>query len=394
VFTLLVTDFRNGKNKKKLFFNPYVISLLFFFSYRVSNDGKFPSVNLTHKEVGGSYYIVREIVRDIIQENKVLGPGGLNATALSFEDCSDSSELSMKHELGQDTKEILQASDDSQVLHDSASEASNKEEFSLQNRLISTQILLGSSNILEVGVLNSVVRNGSAASTACLETNLENQDKDQSDGSVEVDLNSSGEKGSPFALESLGDTEEGAVSGVFSGVILSPEPNAAYETNGAPLREHETLPNDSPDGTTDDAVSERNLQEETNGVLHTNQSTLQEHEALNGSVSSDDARIMDDQSSSKMDGFISRTDSPEFEVTTKAVELSHEHELQNEFEPSLLNSIHDEQENSERHVSQPTLDTKVSGFLWELCNMQHLIFQAACYTSKHCSVKYHNFTSN
>ncbi|KAJ9159867.1 hypothetical protein P3X46_025326 [Hevea brasiliensis] len=38
------------------------------------NNGNFPSLNLTHKEVGGSFYTVREIVREIIQENRVLGP--------------------------------------------------------------------------------------------------------------------------------------------------------------------------------------------------------------------------------------------------------------------------------------------------------------------------------
>lgn len=38
------------------------------------NNGSFPSLNLTHKEVGGSFYTVREIVREIIQENRVLAP--------------------------------------------------------------------------------------------------------------------------------------------------------------------------------------------------------------------------------------------------------------------------------------------------------------------------------
>ncbi|XP_050210963.1 uncharacterized protein LOC126661190 [Mercurialis annua] len=38
------------------------------------NNGNFPSLNLTHKEVGGSFYTIREIVREIIQENRVLGP--------------------------------------------------------------------------------------------------------------------------------------------------------------------------------------------------------------------------------------------------------------------------------------------------------------------------------
>lgn len=43
--------------------------------YQSANNGNFPSLNLTHKEVGGSFYTVREIVREIIQENRVLGPG-------------------------------------------------------------------------------------------------------------------------------------------------------------------------------------------------------------------------------------------------------------------------------------------------------------------------------
>ncbi|EPS74489.1 hypothetical protein M569_00268, partial [Genlisea aurea] len=42
--------------------------------YQKSNNGSFPSLNLTHKEVGGSFYTVREIVREIIQENRVLAP--------------------------------------------------------------------------------------------------------------------------------------------------------------------------------------------------------------------------------------------------------------------------------------------------------------------------------
>lgn len=47
----------------------------FIKQYQCLNNGNFPSLNLTHKEVGGSFYTVREIVREIIQENRVLGPG-------------------------------------------------------------------------------------------------------------------------------------------------------------------------------------------------------------------------------------------------------------------------------------------------------------------------------
>ncbi|CAM8961048.1 unnamed protein product [Rhodiola kirilowii] len=46
----------------------------FIKTFQKSNNGTFPSIKLTQKEVGGSYYIVREIVRDIIQENRVLAP--------------------------------------------------------------------------------------------------------------------------------------------------------------------------------------------------------------------------------------------------------------------------------------------------------------------------------
>ncbi|KAK6136120.1 hypothetical protein DH2020_030136 [Rehmannia glutinosa] len=46
----------------------------FIKKYQKSNNGNFPSLNLTHKEVGGSFYTMREIVREIIQENRVLAP--------------------------------------------------------------------------------------------------------------------------------------------------------------------------------------------------------------------------------------------------------------------------------------------------------------------------------
>ncbi|VFQ92580.1 unnamed protein product [Cuscuta campestris] len=46
----------------------------FIKTYQKSNNGNFPSLTLTHKNVGGSFYTVREIVREIIQENRVLGP--------------------------------------------------------------------------------------------------------------------------------------------------------------------------------------------------------------------------------------------------------------------------------------------------------------------------------
>ncbi|KDP45061.1 hypothetical protein JCGZ_01561 [Jatropha curcas] len=57
----------------------------FIKKYQSLNNGNFPSLRLTHKEVGGSFYTVREIVREIIQENRVLGP----AKSLPFEQNAD-----------------------------------------------------------------------------------------------------------------------------------------------------------------------------------------------------------------------------------------------------------------------------------------------------------------
>ncbi|XP_047966528.1 uncharacterized protein LOC125210932 [Salvia hispanica] len=62
------TRVRRSKEERKL------IAESFIKKYQNSNDGNFPSLNLTHKEVGGSFYTVREIVREIIQENRVLAP--------------------------------------------------------------------------------------------------------------------------------------------------------------------------------------------------------------------------------------------------------------------------------------------------------------------------------
>ncbi|XP_022939659.1 uncharacterized protein LOC111445486 [Cucurbita moschata] len=63
------TRIRRSKEERKAMVE------VFIKKYQESNNGSFPSLNLTHKEVGGSFYTVREIVRDIIQENRVLGPG-------------------------------------------------------------------------------------------------------------------------------------------------------------------------------------------------------------------------------------------------------------------------------------------------------------------------------
>ncbi|MCD9560700.1 hypothetical protein HAX54_019445 [Datura stramonium] len=66
------TRIRRSKEERKTMVETFIKK------YQMSNDGNFPSLNLTHKEVGGSFYTVREIVREIIQENKVLGPAKLS----------------------------------------------------------------------------------------------------------------------------------------------------------------------------------------------------------------------------------------------------------------------------------------------------------------------------
>jgi hypothetical protein len=251
--------------------------------------------------------------------------------ALSFEDCPDSSEVSMKHELGQDNIESLAMSDDGHAGQGSVSESSsNQETFSLQNNSINAEILLGSSNILEAGVLKSVVQIGTASATAFLETNLEKQDEVPSGGSIEVDLNSSEEKDPSFSHSSDSDkdkdialnSQEGAHEGMGNVAtdILSSEAADAYETNGALLREHDK-PNDSHSGSNGSVVDDGNLLAAANGVLQENQASFQEHDPSNervqGDVQSLVGQICTAVPASPRNGFDS-----EAEVTTKTTKAS------------------------------------------------------------------------
>ncbi|CAN6913021.1 unnamed protein product [Brassica oleracea] len=63
--------------KSCIFFLLIVITDCYFYRHQRLNNGSFPSLSLTHKEVGGSFYTIREIVREIIQENRVLGTSDL-----------------------------------------------------------------------------------------------------------------------------------------------------------------------------------------------------------------------------------------------------------------------------------------------------------------------------
>ncbi|KAG8048823.1 hypothetical protein GUJ93_ZPchr0009g186 [Zizania palustris] len=317
-------------------------------TYRISNDGKFPSVNLTHKEVGGSYYIVREIVRDIIQENRVLGPGGLNAKTLSYEDL-DSSELPVWHELGQESIEILDISDENQV-----GKVTDKEEvWSLQNNVMSTQQLLEPSNLLEAGTLNSAVQNGNVEDVTCLETNHEKEDEAPCGKSTEIDLSTS-ENQAPLTthashsekvseMDNQEDAHETTIS-VTNGVIPSSEPSAVC-TNGALPQDDGTLPDDCHDDTINSAIDEVVL--------------LQEHETLPESGMRNDVQNIDDQLNSTMDAFNSTTSYPETEDAVKSIEMSEVQRLQDEFEQSIIFSSPDGNETAENIVSHPKLDTKV-----------------------------------
>lgn len=90
----------------------------FINKYQKSNNGNFPSLNLTHKEVGGSFYTVREIVREIIQENRVLGPAKL----FSEEDNSGFPEQHPVGSISFDPKNGLPLSDKAQAVTHTASD--------------------------------------------------------------------------------------------------------------------------------------------------------------------------------------------------------------------------------------------------------------------------------
>nr|GMC76176.1 GPI-anchored adhesin-like protein precursor [Ipomoea batatas] len=73
------TRIRRSKEERKSMVETFIKT------YQKSNNGNFPSLNLTHKEVGGSFYTVREIVREIIQENRILGPSKFPSEELTDE---------------------------------------------------------------------------------------------------------------------------------------------------------------------------------------------------------------------------------------------------------------------------------------------------------------------
>ncbi|KAL2554789.1 DNA binding [Forsythia ovata] len=103
---------RRSKEERKTMIESFVKK------YQKSNNGNFPSLNLTHKEVGGSFYTVREIVREIIQENRVLGPSKLFSEV-------DNSEFLEQHPVGSisfDPRNGLSLSDKTHAVTHTASD--------------------------------------------------------------------------------------------------------------------------------------------------------------------------------------------------------------------------------------------------------------------------------
>lgn len=91
---------KDGKKKRKEERRIMVES--FVQKFRSENGGKFPRFGFTHKEVGGGYYIIREIMQEIIYEHKV----SENVDTVKFSDnqtrvhdmkpISDSAEMSVR----------------------------------------------------------------------------------------------------------------------------------------------------------------------------------------------------------------------------------------------------------------------------------------------------------
>ncbi|CAK8572992.1 unnamed protein product [Lathyrus sativus] len=65
----------------------------FIKKYQELNGGNFPPIRAAHREVGGSFYTVREIVREIIQENRVLGPAKFNLEEFDADQFSEQNPL-------------------------------------------------------------------------------------------------------------------------------------------------------------------------------------------------------------------------------------------------------------------------------------------------------------
>lgn len=163
----------------------------FIKKYQNLHNGSFPSLNLTHKEVGGSFYTVREIVRDVIQENRVLGPAKLIPEHQTIDQFLEHNPLGSVAAEPQNTLSI--ASSDSQF-------ANNKHHGSVQEMVLASD---GQSFTLEHQMFDhGQVSNGTAAA-------MNNKDVD----SKELKVNGPVQTEKNVAKESV----------VFDGNCVGPE---------------------------------------------------------------------------------------------------------------------------------------------------------------------------
>ncbi|KAL6129307.1 hypothetical protein ACLB2K_072659 [Fragaria x ananassa] len=145
----------------------------FIKKYQNLHNGSFPSLNLTHKEVGGSFYTVREIVRDVIQENRVLGPAKVIAEDQTIDQFLEHNPLGSIAAEPQDA--LSEASNDSQF-------ANNQQRGTVQEMVLASD---GHSFTLE----HQIFGHGRAVHGTAVEVNgKETEDKElQVNVSVETE---------------------------------------------------------------------------------------------------------------------------------------------------------------------------------------------------------------
>jgi hypothetical protein len=244
---------------------------------------------------------------------------------------------------------------------------SDKEEtYSLQNNFISTQQLLGSSNLLESGFLNSVVQNGNVRDATSSEEDLEEKDEalywKSGTSSSEMQAPSLAHVSDlhkEIELNTVEDAHEGTTSSITDEVTHFSDPSDVSQTNGVLLHDHVALPDDC-DDITNSAVDEAHLYSENNGVLQTSQILIEEHEILpeTASIMTADVHITDGEfisaaSANQMDACTSDTSA---ETVDSAVSI----DSQDVVEQPLLDASPNGQAMSEHLASQPALDAKVS----------------------------------
>nr|GMD37081.1 uncharacterized protein LOC109192432 [Ipomoea batatas] len=152
------TRIRRSKEERKSMVETFIKT------YQKSNYGSFPSLRLTHKEVGGSFYTVREIVREIIQENRVLGPVKLNS-----EEQTDQISLE-QHPLGSLCTESHPSLSSTGEIHVITDAAPNRYQGTIENDVLgSNSHFHGADNSLDNGKTVSARSERSKGNEGCKE---------------------------------------------------------------------------------------------------------------------------------------------------------------------------------------------------------------------------------